>query len=65
MGHVSFWCVLMMLIYWVKSINTTERYTEALLDGSKEVGLEVNAEKNEYMLMYHHQNAEQNQYKCS
>jgi hypothetical protein len=36
--------------------NNTETSTEA----SKAVGLEVNAEKTKYMLLSHHQNAEQN-----
>jgi hypothetical protein len=35
-------------------------FTEALIDTSKEVGLEVNTEKTKYMLMSHHQNAGQN-----
>jgi hypothetical protein len=33
---------------------------ETLIDASKEVGLQVNAEKNMYMLLSHHQNARQN-----
>jgi hypothetical protein len=32
---------------------------EILLDGSRDVGLEVNAEKTKYMLLSRHQNAEQ------
>jgi hypothetical protein len=38
-----------------KSINTINRNTGALLKASSEVGLEVNTEKTEYMLMSHHQ----------
>jgi hypothetical protein len=34
--------------------------TETLIGASKEIGLEVNAEKTEYMLLSHHQNAGQN-----
>jgi hypothetical protein len=34
--------------------------TETLTDASKEVGLEVNAEKTNYMLLSRHQNAGQN-----
>jgi hypothetical protein len=30
---------------WGYNINTTKKNTEVLIDGSKEVGLEVNAEK--------------------
>jgi hypothetical protein len=33
---------------------------QALIDANKEVGLEVNTEKIKYMLLSHHQNAEQN-----
>jgi hypothetical protein len=33
---------------------------ETLTDTSKEVGLEVNAEKTKHMLLSHHQNAGQN-----
>jgi hypothetical protein len=34
-----------------ENIDTIKRNTEALLDTSKEVGLEVNSEKTKYMLM--------------
>jgi hypothetical protein len=34
-----------------ENIDTTKKNTEALLDASKEVGLEVNPEKTKYMLM--------------
>jgi hypothetical protein len=36
-------------------IDTIKKNTEALLDASKEVGLEVNPEKNTYVLMSHSQ----------
>jgi hypothetical protein len=36
------------------------RNTQTLIDASKEIGLEVNTEKTEYMLLSHHQNAGQN-----
>jgi hypothetical protein len=35
----------------------TIKSTETLTDASKEVGLEVNAEKSKYMLLSRHQNA--------
>jgi hypothetical protein len=37
------------------NIDTIKRNTEALLDASKEVGLEVNTEKTRYALMSHSQ----------
>jgi hypothetical protein len=42
-------------------LNTPKRNTEALIDASKEVGLEVNAEKTKYTLLSRHKNVEQNQ----
>jgi hypothetical protein len=34
-----------------ENIDTIQKNTKALLDASKEVGLEVNPEKNKYMLV--------------
>jgi hypothetical protein len=42
------------------NIDTIKKNTEALIDTSKEVGLEVNTEKSKYMLLSHHQNSGQN-----
>jgi hypothetical protein len=44
------------------SIHTIRENTEALLIASKEIGLEVNAEKTKYMVMSRDQNAGQNGY---
>jgi hypothetical protein len=44
------------------NIDTIKKNTEPLINASKEVGLEINAEKNKYMLLYRHQNAGQNHY---
>jgi hypothetical protein len=38
-------------------INDITRNTESLSDASKEVGLQVNAEKTTYILLSRHQNA--------
>jgi hypothetical protein len=43
------------------NIDTVKKNMETLIDASKEVGLEINVEKNEYMLLSCHQNATQNQ----
>jgi hypothetical protein len=42
------------------SIHTVKQKTEALLAASKEIGLEVNAEKTKYMVMSRNRNAGQN-----
>jgi hypothetical protein len=41
------------------NMNTTKNNTEVIIDTSKEVGLEVNAEKTKYILMSHYWNAGQ------
>jgi hypothetical protein len=40
-------------------MNTIRRNTEALIDASKVIGLELSTEKTKHMLMSHHQNAGQ------
>jgi hypothetical protein len=42
------------------NIDTIKKNMETLIDMSKEVGLKVNTEKTEYMLLSHHQNAGKN-----
>jgi hypothetical protein len=51
--------MMMMWIYW-EITDTIKKNTETLIDASKEVGLEVNAEKTKNMLLSRHQNAGQN-----
>jgi hypothetical protein len=42
------------------SVHAIKRNTEALVIASKEIGLEVNAEKTKYMVISRNQNAGQN-----
>jgi hypothetical protein len=39
------------------STNTMKDNTETLLEASRDVGLEINAEKTKYMIMSHHPNS--------
>jgi hypothetical protein len=43
------------------SINTIQENTETLFEASKDIGLEINAEKTKYMIMFRHPNSGQNQ----
>jgi hypothetical protein len=43
------------------SVNTIKENTETLLEVSRDVGLEINAEKTKYMIMSRHQSSGQNQ----
>jgi hypothetical protein len=43
------------------SINTIEENTVTILEASRDVSVEINAEKTEYMIMSHHPNSGQNQ----
>jgi hypothetical protein len=38
------------------SVNNVEENTETLLEASRDVGVEINAEKTKYMIMTRHQN---------
>jgi hypothetical protein len=62
MGHINYWSMLMML---GDSINSIKENTETLLGASRDIGLEINAEKTKYMIMSHHPNSGQPEYKDS
>jgi hypothetical protein len=42
-------------------LNAKKENTETLLEASRDIGLEINAEKTKYMIMSRHQNSGQNQ----
>jgi hypothetical protein len=43
------------------SVNTINENSETLLEPSRDIGLEINAEKTKYMIMSRHLNSGQNQ----
>jgi hypothetical protein len=53
--------VLVFCVRILLNNNNTEN-AEALLDASKEIGLEVNSEKTKHMIMSRHQTAGQSNY---
>jgi hypothetical protein len=42
------------------NIDTIKKNTETLIDASKEIGLEINAERTKHMLLFQHKNVGQN-----
>jgi hypothetical protein len=42
------------------NIDTIKKKNEALIDASEEIGLDINVERTKYMLLFRHQNADQN-----
>ena len=57
MVHTSFWLMSMMLIYWGERVRTVKKNAETLVVVTKESGIEVSADKTEYMIMSRDQNA--------
>jgi hypothetical protein len=55
--------MLIMLIYWGRSVYAIKKNAEALVVASKENGLEVNAHNTMYMVMSRDENAGQSKYK--
>jgi hypothetical protein len=43
------------------SVNTVKENTETLIEASRDIGIEINAEKTKYLIMYRHQNSGQNE----
>jgi hypothetical protein len=58
MVHITFWFML-MFIYWAKAY-VLHRKTGALVVASKEIGLELNADKPRHIIMTQDQNAGRN-----
>jgi hypothetical protein len=48
------------LLAYTDNIGNIKESTETLIDAGKEVGIEVNVERNKYMLLSRHQNVGQN-----
>ena len=46
----------MMLIYWGGSVHKVKENAEVLVSATKEIGLEVNADKTKYIIMSRDQN---------
>jgi hypothetical protein len=55
-GHISYWSMLMIYLLG-GSINTIKENPETLLEASRDIGLEINAEKTKYMIMSRHPNS--------
>jgi len=56
MVHISFWFMVMKFIYWAEAY-ILQRKTGALVVASKEIGLELNADKARHIIMSQDKNA--------
>jgi len=56
--YISFWFMMMMLIYWEEAyVLRIKRNAETLVVSIKETGLKVNADRTKHMVMPGDQNA--------
>jgi hypothetical protein len=58
MRHISYADGINLLGF---KLNTIQENTETLLEASRDVDLEINAEKTKYMIMFRQQDSGQNQ----
>jgi hypothetical protein len=61
MRHISFGVYADDVNSLGNSVNTIKEKSEALLEASRDIGLETNAEKTKYMIMSRYPNSGQNQ----
>jgi hypothetical protein len=59
MGHISCWYADDVNLLG-DSVNTVKENSETLLEASRDIGLEINAEQTKYMIMSRYLNSGQN-----
>jgi len=55
--HISLWSVLIILMCFVGSVHRMKKNIQSSVFASKGIGLEINADKTKYMVMYRDQDA--------